>query len=478
MRNTHGCRRSSLVCVAASALLCAGAAEAEPDMKPNIVLILADDLGWGNVGYHGGVERTPHMDRLAREGVEFDAFYVAPLCSPTRAGIMTGRHPLRFGVGCSVITPWNRHAVPADERMMAEVLADAGYKRRGCFGKWHLGHSHVSHHPLSRGFTHFYGCYNGAIDYFTHMREGELDWHNGHAPAREEGYATDLITDAAVTFIEESSADEPFFAYVPYTAPHSPLQAPEKYLDMYPELKNEDKKLDRPRQVAAMVTCLDDGIGRIVKALDDKGVADHTLLIFLSDNGAGIGGVSGELKGRKAQVFEGGVKAVGSARWPAGGLTGGRKVAVPMSYVDLLPTFMALAGVGDHKGKPLDGIDIMPYLKGKTTAPDRPIYHYVGYGARDQLAVMEGEWKLIYMGPRILETGKPLEEGELYLFRIHEDPNEQNNLAGEHPDVVKRLLARLKKYRSWHGDYCIVKDPATREGFEAPKDWTLPGTEL
>jgi arylsulfatase B len=440
--------------------------------RPNIVLIVADDLGWHNVGYHGGVARTPNIDRLAREGVELDRFYVAPLCSPTRAGLMTGRHPLRFGVGCTVITPWRKHGVPHDERMIPEVLARAGYKRRGCFGKWHLGHSHVRYHPLSRGFTHYYGCYNGAIDYFTREREGELDWHRGHRPAREPGYATHLITKEAAAFIRACPADEPFFIYVPYTAPHSPLQAPERYLAQYPRLPAKQQAY------AAMVTVLDEGIGEILAALDDKGVADDSFVLFFSDNGAGIGGDNRPLRSGKATVFEGGVRVPAAARWLNGGLSGGRKVSSPMGFIDVLPTLMRIAGVKDHRGKPLDGVDVLDPMTGKARAPARPWFSYVGYGTKDQLAVMDGGWKLVYVGPRILETEDPVADGQIHLFRIHDDPNETTDLADKHPQVVGRLLASLKTYRSWHGETCLLNETTTRKDFKAPKDWTLPGTKL
>jgi len=440
--------------------------------RPNIVLILADDLGWNNVAYHGGAVRTPGLDRLAREGVQLDRFYASPLCSPTRAGLMTGRHPLRFGIGCTVITPWRKHGIPAEERIIPEVLARAGYRRRGCFGKWHLGHSHVRYHPLRRGFTHFYGCYNGAIDYFTHEREGELDWHRGHRPAREAGYTTHLITKEAVAFIRACPADEPFFAYVPYNAPHSPLQVPEKYLAMYPKLAG------KPQAYAAMVTAMDEGIGRILAALDAKGVADDTFVLFFSDNGAGIGGDNKPLRGGKASVYEGGVRVCAAARWPRGGIRGGRKVSCTMGAIDVLPTLMRIAGIRDHGGKPLDGVDVLDQMTGKAGRTDRPWFSYVGYGTKDQLAVMEGEWKLLYVGPRILKTAEPLRDGKVSLFRIHEDPNEQADLAARHPEVVRRLLAKLKTYRSWHGKTCLLDETATRKGFQAPKDWILPGTPL
>jgi arylsulfatase A-like enzyme len=436
--------------------------------KPNIVLIVADDLGWNNVGYHGSAARTPNLDRLVREGVELDRFYAAPLCSPTRAGLMTGRHPLRMGVGCTVITPWRKHGLPAEEKTIAEVLARAGYKRRGCVGKWHLGHSHVRHHPLSRGFTHFYGCYNGALDYFTHIREGELDWHRGHRPAREAGYATHLISKEAVAFVAECPADEPFFLYVPYNAPHSPLQAPEKYLAMYPKLQAKQ------RAYAAMVTAMDEGIGQILSALKDKGVVDDTFVLFFSDNGAGIGGDNQPLRGGKATVWEGGVRVPAVVRWPSGGLRGGKKVTCPMGFIDVLPTVMRLAGAGDHQGLPLDGQDMLDRMAGKAPPPDRPWYSYVGYGTKDQLAVMEGPWKLLYMGPRILETKDPAADGQVHLFRIWDDPNEKTDLAAKNPKVVQRLLGKLKTYRSWHGKTCLLKETGTRKDFTAPKDWVLP----
>ncbi|MCP4377786.1 MAG: sulfatase-like hydrolase/transferase [bacterium] len=456
--------------LAAGSLSCAAKTPAAAK-RPNIVMIVADDLGWKNVGYQGGRTQTPNIDRIARDGVELDRFYVTPLCSPTRAGLMTGRHPLRMGIGCGVITPWRTHGMPADERIIPEVLAKAGYSRRGCFGKWHLGHTHVRQHPLSRGFTHYYGCYNGAIDYFTRKREKELDWHRGHAPAREEGYATHLITDEAVKFIKNCKADEPFFAYVPYTAPHSPMQVPEKYLAMYPKLTG------KPQAYAAMVTVMDEGIGKILAAVDDLGVADDTFVLFFSDNGAGIGGVNTPLRGRKATVFEGGVRAVAAVRWPNGGLRGGKKVTDIMGFIDVLPTLMCISGIKASGGKPLDGLDVLDAMTGKSKIPARPWYSYVGIGGKNHLAIMDGPWKFIYIGPPILETDDPLSQGRVYLFRINDDPNEKTDLADKHPDVVKTMLAKLKEYRSWHGKTCLNEDKATRRDFTAPKDWILPGTK-
>jgi Arylsulfatase A and related enzymes len=178
-------------------------AAAQSMEKPNIVIILADDLGWGDVGYNGGDIKTPCIDRLAKDGVVLNYFYTAPICSPTRAGLLTGRYPNRFGLRQTVIPPWSEFGVDTTEVFLSDMLAEAGYVHRAAFGKWHLGHSKRAYLPLQRGFTRFYGHYNGAIDYFTHMREGELDWHRNEETCYDEGYATDLITKEAVESIRQ-----------------------------------------------------------------------------------------------------------------------------------------------------------------------------------------------------------------------------------------------------------------------------------
>ena len=247
--------------------------------KPNIVILLADDLGWGDVGYHGSDIKTPNIDSIAQEGVALDRFYVCPMCSPTRAGFMTGRYPNRFGMMRAVIPPWRDYGLPTSEVTLPELLKTAGYNRRGIIGKWHLGHSKPDHHPLEHGFTYFYGHYNGAIDYFTHEREGETDWHRNHDTIHEEGYATDLLAADAAKFISDSPQDSPYFLYVPFNAPHSPFQAKEEDLKKYPKRKGNKKTL------AAMIDSLDQGVGKILNAIEERGDADNTFVIFFSDNG-------------------------------------------------------------------------------------------------------------------------------------------------------------------------------------------------
>ena len=191
--------------LAAVLLLAACSREPAPSNLPNIVLIIADDLGWADVGYHGGPYRTPHIDRLAGESVVLERFYVSPICSPTRAGILTGRYPIRFGMQRAVIPPWRLYGLDPNEVTIAELLRDAGYKHRGAFGKWHLGHLARKWHPLGQGFSEFRGHYNGAIDYFTHDRMQERDWHIDYEPSDEEGYSTDLIARAATRFIRDNA---------------------------------------------------------------------------------------------------------------------------------------------------------------------------------------------------------------------------------------------------------------------------------
>ncbi len=234
--------------------------------QPNIVIILADDMGWADVGYHNQRTETPNIDALAAEGIELDHFYVAPMCSPTRAGLLTGRYPIRFGMARAVIPPFRNFGLPVGERTIAEALAEVGYQHCGAFGKWHLGHLQQKWHPLAQGFTHFEGHYNGSIDYFTHKRDDEHDWHVGYEPVRREGYSTDLIADAAADFIRAMGADDsPYFVYIAFNSPHTPLQAKPEDLARYVK---EGAKPTAEQTIKAMIWSLDQGVGRILEAIE------------------------------------------------------------------------------------------------------------------------------------------------------------------------------------------------------------------
>jgi arylsulfatase B len=448
--------------------------------KPNIVFILADDLGWGDVGFHGGSIKTPNIDQLAEDGVELTRYYTAPICSPTRAGLMTGRYPNRVGIRETTIPPWSDFGLDTSEQLLPEMLAEAGYENRAIMGKWHLGHATLQYHPMRRGFTHFYGHLNGAIDYFTHMREGEVDWHNDYEPSKDQGYSTNLLTAEAVKCIHQYSKESaPFFLYVAYNAPHGPLQATEEDLKLYGYDPNKPKYQSNPdsedggselghgntakQTYAAMVTCLDRGIGEILQALKDQGIDENTLVIFHSDNGAaGNGAVasSGELRGYKFDEWEGGVRSPAIIKWPAAGLEGGKHIDQVMGYIDIFPTLKEIVGVKSVPKKPFDGISMWPVLSGQTQKIDREFY--LGHGA-----IINGDWKLIKdMGIRKMKMN-----GDV-LFNIPPDFSENNNLKDSNPDMYNKLKATVAPYDAIKAPREILtKGP--KNGFVAPKDWKI-----
>ena len=325
--------------------------EATASRPPNIVLILADDLGWSDVSFNGGEIATPNIDRIANENVRLDRFYVAPICTPTRTGLMTGHYPIRYGMMRGVVMAYHDFGLDPGATLLPQALARAGYEHRAIFGKWHLGHSRLEYRPLQRGFTRHVGLLTEGVDYFTHERAGEVDWWHDHESVDEPGYTTDLISQHAERFVREHAGDEaPFFMYVPYNAPHSPFQAKDEHLPKYAHLEGipveavtgpgvpQDKWLwyaghaTRPERLAdfdlrqenrritgAMVHSLDEGVGKILDALDETGIADNTLVWFLSDNGGDTGmGENRPFRGSKGNVFEGGIRVTAAARWPAG----------------------------------------------------------------------------------------------------------------------------------------------------------------
>ncbi len=482
--------RGLLVAVVVVALAC----DTVADEKPNIVILVADDLGWADVSFHGKEIKTPNLDRLTAEGVELSRFYVCPVCTPTRAGLMTGRYPIRYGLMRAVLPPWREGGLDTEEVTLPEVLARAGYEHRGIFGKWHLGHSDVKYHPLRRGFTEFVGHYNGAIDYFTHEREGELDWHRGYRSNHDEGYSTDLIAEAAAEFIGRHGGDDsPFLCYVPFNAPHSPLQAKKDDLEAYEHLAEGTPKARKrkananpygakgrgnsPRQtLAAMISSMDQGVGRILDALDDKGIADDTLVWFFSDNGGVGAGDNRPLRAGKATIFEGGIHVAAALRWP-GKVPAGGKIAAPTAYIDVLPTLMQITGIKDHGGKPLDGVGLVDLLTGKAAADDRDVYSYIGQGGEDteQITVIEPEWKLVVIGRKLTDPS-PSARREIHLFRIAGDPYEKTNVADANPDVVKRMLGKLTTFRALQPADAVPPYGQRSGKFVAPKEWQIPGT--
>ncbi len=465
-------------CICVTAIVLARAGHLNAATPPNIVLIVADDLGWDGVGYHGSAIRTPHLDRLAQQGVRLDRFYVSPMCSPTRAGLLTGRYPMRFGMARSVVRPWAAYGLPPQEITLPEALAAAGYRHRAIFGKWHLGHLAPQWHPLSQGFTHFYGQYNGAADYWTRIRQGEPDWHLDAEPLQETGYTTDLIADAAVRFIKRHADDGPFFCYVPFTAPHDPLQAPEAYLAQYADRnKGGGKRAADVQAFSAMVTCMDDGIGRILKALSESGIAEKTLVWFLSDNG-GITrlGLNGPLRAGKLTVYEGGVRVPSAAWWP-GVIEGGRKLTTPIINVDVLPTLLRAAGASRPAGAPpLDGVDVLDLLTGRARSlAERDLYFFNGQDGleREQNAVISADdWKLVVCGPDVRRPdGFRTPKHRVELFNLREDPFEKKDLSASRPDLVEALGRKLIAFRKSEPPNPLPTMNRPPADFVPPKQW-------
>jgi len=324
--------------------------------KPNIVLLLADDLGWKDVGYREGNVRTPHIDRLAEGGVRLEQFYAQSVCSPTRAALLTGRYPIRTGLQANVVRPWAPYGLPREERTLANALRDEGY-RTAIVGKWHLGHNLPEYLPTQRGFDLQYGHYNGMLDYFTHIRDGGLDWHKQDSVNTDEGYTTELIGREAVRIIQEHDTAQKLFLYVPFNAPHSPFQAVEPYLEMYQGVEDEKR-----RTYMAMVSHMDHAIGEIMGALIDKGIQDETLVMFFSDNG-GVKGTAdnGNLRAGKGTVYEGGLLVPALLNWP-GKLPPGKIIKAPLHMVDIYPSLLKLVGASTVQELALDGKDAWPSI--------------------------------------------------------------------------------------------------------------------
>lgn len=408
--------------------------------RPNIILILADDLGYGDVGFHGSDIRTPNIDRLAQEGIELDQFYACPMSSPTRAGLLTGRYPIRFGLMRSVIPPHREFGLPPEEFTVAEMLAEAEYKYRGMIGKWHLGHRQKKWLPTNQGFTFFEGCYNGAVDYFTRDRDGETDWHQNETPLYREGYTTDLIGNAAINFIREVPKNEPFFLYVPFTAPHSPYQAKPEDIAKYPNRKGEKKIY------AAMIDCMDQNIGKIIECIEKRGQLNNTFILFCSDNG-GVKNIAdnGPLRGSKLTVYQGGINVVAVAYWPDGNIIGGRKISQRMGYIDIFPTLMDMAGYKGNLKNEIDGKDVLEVMRGKEKLEDRKWFSYVDQDDKkiEHLAVNTNQWKLIWHRSA---PDNEINSEKVELFRIDKDTSEITNTAQQNSDVVYSLKSEIDKF--------------------------------
>jgi arylsulfatase A-like enzyme len=416
--------------------------------RPNIIFIMADDLGNADLGYRGSEIRTPNIDKLATEGVRLESFYGQPVCTPSRACLMTGRHPMRYGLQTLVIFPGHSYGLPTDERTLPQALKETGY-RTLMTGKWHLGHGDRKYWPQSRGFDHFYGNVMGEVDYFTKERGGLIDWQRNGTFFKEDGYYTTLIGNEAVKLIEEQDASRPFFLYFASLATHAPYQAPKESIERYASIKDDTR-----RTYAAMLTELDVQVGRLVAALEKKGLRENTIILFATDNGGATSGLfatgarspeerakelshklpasNGRLRAGKGSHYEGGVRVVAFANWP--GRLKSAVVNEPLHMVDIMPTLLALAGGKGSADHPFDGTNVWA-----TIAEGRPSPH------KDLLIHLEairgtirrGDWKLLRVATF---------PGKTELYNLAKDREEKNNVADQHPDIVAELNAHLIAY--------------------------------
>lgn len=414
----------------------ASAAQAPP--RPNIVYILADDLGWKDVGFHGSDIKTPNIDALARTGARLEQFYAQPMCTPSRAALMTGRYPHRYGLQTIVIPSAGKYGLATDEWLLPQALKEAGY-RTAIVGKWHLGHADRKYWPRQRGFDYQYGPMLGEIDYFTHAAHGTVDWFRDNQPVKESGYVTKLLGDDAVNLIENHNPATPLFLYLTFTAPHAPYQAPQEYLDRYRHIADSSR-----RAYAAMITAMDDEIGRVVHALDQRHMRDNTLIVFQSDNGgprsakftgevdlshATIPADNGPYRDGKGMLYEGGTRVAALINWP-GHIPAGITINQPIHLVDMYPTLAKLAGAPLGQTKPLDGLDVWPTIaEGQPSPRTEVVYDIEPFRA----AVRQGDWKLVW------HTTLP---AKVELFNLAQDPSETTNLADQYPQIVAQLQQR------------------------------------
>ena len=436
-------------------LACAAWAHGANSAPPNVVVILADDLGYCDSELYGcDTVSTPNIKRIADEGVLFtDGYVSSPVCSPSRAGLLTGRYQQRFGLEFLPQTgPESDDGFPVDEVTLADALKGAGYVT-GMVGKWHLG-SKDKFNPINQGFDEFFGMNPGGTDYLDPTRDdarimrraGELSlepappskapWKGrghgtvmrGTTPVEEDDYLTDAFTREAVAFIRKHK-ERPFFLYLPYTAVHGPLQVTQKYYERFPHIEDEGSRI-----YAAMTSALDDGVGTVLDTLEENGLEENTLVVFLSDNGAGVSEYCSNdpLRLGKQTMFEGGVRVPFAMKWPAR-IPQGIVYRHPVIALDIFPTAVAAAGGKLPPDRDIDGVDLIPHLDGSNS--QKP-HDRLFWRAGPIWAARVGDWKLIYAADRY------------WLYDLSKDIGEINNLAKERGDVVKTIKATYAKWNS------------------------------
>ena len=463
--------KSLFVGLVLGALSSLNAAEAP---RPNIVLILCDDLGYADVGFNGSKDiRTPHLDALAKEGTIFSSAYVThPFCGPSRMGLFSGRYPHAFGAPFNISHAGGEilDGIPESEILMGNVLQSAGYYT-GAVGKWHMGYK-PEFHPNKRGFDDYYGFLGGGHMYFPEKFEaiyarqkkaGKKTFndyilpleHNGKE-VKETEYITDALTREAVRFVKEASVKkEPFFLYLAYNAPHSPLEALPEDMDQFPEINDEKRKI-----YAGMVYAVDRGVGLLVKSLKEAGEFENTLIVFLSDNGGklSLGGNNFPLSQGKGSTKEGGFRVPMFFHWPEK-VPAGKHYEHPVSALDFYPTFSHLAGAKVPEGKKLDGKNIWSdFLAGKSPRPDELIYALRHRNGLSEVSARKGEWKIYRYGHTPWK-----------LFNLDQDISEKRDLSGKHPELVKAMVEETRKWSETHTEPEWFDTPLVEKNWKAAR---------
>jgi len=409
-------------CIAVLAGVCAGSLWAQDvPQRPNVILIVTDDQGWWDLGCHGNpFIETPVLDRLAADGVAFNRFYASPVCSPTRAALMTGRYTHRTG---AIDTYCGRDTLRADEITVAQVFQERGY-RTNLVGKWHLGR-YMRYHPNQRGFDEFFGFWQyGFIN--RYFDSDEL-FHNTE-PVITAGYITDVLTDAAIACVE-SQREQPFFLYLAYNAPHWPHLVPDPYIEKY---LAKGLPLNEAR-VYGMITSIDENVGRLLKVVDEQGLSERTIVIFMSDNGGVSSHFKAGLRGQKGSVWEGGIRTPFFARWP-GRFPAGTRLDTMAAHIDVLPTLCDLIGAEPPADRTIDGVSLRNLL---TTGREQPVHEYLFHQWTRVRPDPDKNWA-VHHGRYKLANGK--------LFDLQADPGEQNDLAADHPDIVRSMRAAFERW--------------------------------
>lgn len=414
---------------------------AEKENGPNIVFILADDLGYGDLSCYGAEDlQSPHIDGLAKRGMKFTNFYAnCPVCSPTRAALLTGRYQDLVGVPGVIRTHADNNWgwLNPDAELLPKSLKSAGYET-AIIGKWHLG-LEKPNTPNARGFDYFHGFLGDMMDdYYTHRRHNINYMRLNEKEIDLEGHATDLFTKWACDFLRDRKAKTPFFLYLAYNAPHTPIQPPNDWLEKVKQ--REPGITDRRAKLVALIEHMDHGIGRVLDCLKEQNLADETLVIFSSDNGGhiGVGADNGPLRDGKQSVYEGGLKVPTIAVWP-GRIAEGTESDFRAMSMDLFPTMQAAAGA--PVSEEIDGANLLPTLLGESQPPLRSYWFFrrreggTRYGGKTIEAVIHGDWKLL--------QNSPFQPQELYNLKA--DPREQNNLIKENRKMYRQLAAELRK---------------------------------